>query len=343
MKRAPLVALPRECLDSALGGIFARSAHEQIVIPRSWFHRRVSLSSASTVAVRFSGPHLDVTVSPINPLRRLSGIIRGASSFAVSSAVLASSLFAARNAHAYRPFEGTDGDVAELGEFELELGAVDYLKEGPAKTLLTPIVLNLGLIPRMELVADIVSAVPLQDSTGERRYQLTDTDVFAKILIRRGVLQGETGPSVAVETGPLLPELHGDRGFGASVNAILSERWSWLILHLNDEAALSRGDLHFAWLTSLIAEAKLNSPVRPVAEFVFEREFSAHENRYSGLLGAIWEVTEGFDLDAGGVIATIGGERVFEARLGLTWAFPVWEPKESAATEARAAVHFSQD
>lgn len=297
--------------------------------------RQLTLPKLQHITRRISGIHLDPIVSPITFLSRLSASTRGAASLAVSSALLASSLLAARNAHAYRPFEGTDGDVAELGEFELELGAVDYLKEGPGKTLLTPMVLNLGVIPRMELVADIVSAVPLQDS--ERRYQLTDTDVFAKILIRRGVLQGETGPSIAVETGPLLPELHGDRGFGASVNAILSERWSWLALHLNDEASLSRGDLNFAWLTSLIAEAKLQSPVRPVAEFVFERDFKAHENRYSGLVGAIWNVTDGFDLDAAGVIATIAGERAFEVRLGLTWAIPVWGSPEGGGTEESRA------
>jgi hypothetical protein len=29
-------------------------------------------------------------------------------------------------AHAYRPFDGTDADVAELGDFELELGPVHW-------------------------------------------------------------------------------------------------------------------------------------------------------------------------------------------------------------------------
>jgi hypothetical protein len=272
-------------------------------------------------------------VPPSTFLSRLAASTRGAPRLAVSGAVLASSLLTARNSYAYRPFEGTDGDVAEFGEFELELGAVDYLKQGPSQTLLTPLVLNLGVIPRMELVVDLVSAVPLQDSTGARRYQLNNTDVLAKLLIRRGVLQGETGPSIAVEAGPLLPELHGYRGFGASLNAIVSERWSWLVLHLNDEASLGRGDLRFAWHTGLIAEAKLDSRVRPVAELVFERNFRADLNRYSGLVGAIWNVADGFDLDAGGVIAKIGGERAFEVRLGLTWAIPVWGSPEADGTE----------
>lgn len=228
----------------------------------------------------------------------------------------------ARTAHAYRPFEGTDGDVAEEGEFELELGPLHYAQEGKEKFFLTPTVLNLGVMPRMELVLDFVPLYPQQGGPT----QVTDTDVFAKYLLRSGVLQEETGPSIAVEAGPLIPEVNGEKGFGASLDLIVSERWSWLTLHLNDEAELSRKDLVFGWSTSLIAEADVSSPIRPVAEVTWETVPNEKTNSFFGLLGAIWSVSAGVELDAAGRIGSVDGTRAFEARLGLTWATYLWTP-----------------
>ena len=58
-------------------------------------------------------------------------------------------------AHAYRPFDGTDADVAEAGEFELELGPAHFYGQGPHHYVIAPAtVLNLGLVPRLELVVD---------------------------------------------------------------------------------------------------------------------------------------------------------------------------------------------
>jgi len=239
---------------------------------------------------------------------------------AVYSSFLALGVLGARTASAYRPFEGTDGDVADQGEFELELGPLHYAQEGKDKFFLSPTVLNLGVIPRMELVLDFV---PLYPQAGGPT-QVTDTDVFAKYLLRSGVLQEETGPSIAVEAGPLIPEVNGEKGFGASVNLIVSERWDWLTLHLNDEAELSRKDLEFAWSTSLIGEADVGAAIRPVAELTWETEPNAKINSFFALAGGIWNVTEGLDLDAAGRIGSVDGERAFEVRLGLTWAVPLW-------------------
>jgi hypothetical protein len=253
--------------------------------------------------------------------------------------VVAGFLLCARTVHAYRPFDGTDGDVAETGEFELELGPVHYLQEGKDKSLLAPLtVLNLGVIPRMELVLDFTNTLPL-DPGAEARFQITDTDFFTKILLRRGVLQEETGPSVALETGPLLPEVNGEPGFGLSLNIIVSERFGWLVLHLNNEAELSRGSLGFEWMTSLIAEAELGGPVRPVAELLWERALSEGGMRYTVLGGAIWTVAEDLALDAAAVVGDLEGELVFEARLGLTWSVPIWEPAEDKQHEHDEADH----
>jgi hypothetical protein len=234
--------------------------------------------------------------------------------------LLLGSLLASRTAQAYRPFDGTDGDVADTGEFELELGPIHYAQEGKEKFLLTPTVLNLGVIPRMELVLDFV---PLYPERGGPTV-VSDTDVFAKFLLRSGVLQEESGPSIALEAGPLVPEVNGQKGFGASVNLIVSEQWGWLTLHLNNEGELSRKDLDFAWATNLIGELDVGSKLRPVAELGFEIEPSSGAKGYTALGGVIWSVTEGFDLDAAARVGRLDGERAFEARLGLTWAVPVW-------------------
>ena len=56
-----------------------------------------------------------------------------------------------REAWAYRPFDGTDAAVAETGEVEIELGPVEYLREGAERTLLAPNVrINYGFIPGWE-------------------------------------------------------------------------------------------------------------------------------------------------------------------------------------------------
>jgi hypothetical protein len=41
-------------------------------------------------------------------------------------------------ARTYRPFDGTDAAVAETGEVEIELGPVEYLRDGADRTLLAP-------------------------------------------------------------------------------------------------------------------------------------------------------------------------------------------------------------
>jgi hypothetical protein len=39
---------------------------------------------------------------------------------------------------AYRPFDGSDAAVAATGEIEIELGPVEYLREGAERTLFAP-------------------------------------------------------------------------------------------------------------------------------------------------------------------------------------------------------------
>jgi hypothetical protein len=233
-------------------------------------------------------------------------------------------------AFAYRPFNGTNADVAKLGEFELELGPLQVLHQQGRNYLLAPAtVLNLGIVPRTELVAEFVGNIPLHAERGENRYGLRDTDVFVKVLLRKGVLQDEdAGPSIALEAGPLTPEIGGDRGFGASTNVIVSERWGWFVVHLDDQAVLTRADLDFAWSSSLITEYHFSERAFPVMELLWERVFQSHVSVYSALAGAIWKVSESVDLDAAAIVASVAGKPSVEARLGFTWALRVWETPE---------------
>jgi hypothetical protein len=251
-----------------------------------------------------------------------------------ATATVLATLANAPQAHAYRPFDGTDADVAELGTFELELGPVHWYSQSEGHYLIAPAtVLNLGYAPGWELVVDFQNFVGLERVPGVAQDRLLDTDVFTKAVLLPGSLQQVgRGPSVAMELGPLLPNVNGERGFGASGNLIVSERWPGVTLHLNNWFQLTRGDLHADWFEGVIVEGDSAKRVRPVSEWFVEHEFVAGVTTFSGLVGGIWRAREGLDLDVGLREASVGGERVSEVRLGLTWTLGVWSP----ATTVRA-------
>lgn len=233
---------------------------------------------------------------------------------------------------AYRPFDGTDADVAETGDFELELGPVHWYSQRDAHYLLAPAtVLNLGLVPRLELVADFQNYVGIDVPAGQPRDQLLDTDILAKYVLLPGVLQGKGDwPSVAAEFGPLLPNVNGVDAFGASTDVIVSQRWRGFTMHVNSWFELTRGDLHFDWFEGVILEGPFEAPVRPVSELYVEHEFVANVTTWSALVGAIWRARDGLDLDVGLREARVGDERATEVRLGLTWTIGLWRPAEEA-------------
>jgi hypothetical protein len=233
-----------------------------------------------------------------------------------------------RDASAYRPFDGTDADVAALGDFELELGPVHYYSQANARYLIAPAtVLNLGFAPRWEVVADFQNFVGLQSVPGEARDRLLDTDVLVKTVLLPGSLQSAgTWPSVAAELGPLLPNINGEEGFGASCDLIVSKRWQALTLHANSWFELTRGDLHFDWFEGIILEGPFDAAVRPVSEIFVEHEWVANLTTLSALLGGIWHTTDGLDLDAAVREARIGPQWATEVRLGLTWTLGLWKP-----------------
>src|SRR5580692_4753052 len=98
-------------------------------------------------------------------------------------------------AEAYRPFDGTDADVAELGSFELELGPAHwYYESGPGLPgghyLIAPAtVLNHGVLEDTQLVVDFEDFVALGPLAGRPAAALLGTDVLVKHVFREGSLQ----------------------------------------------------------------------------------------------------------------------------------------------------------
>src|SRR3954465_14539690 len=93
-------------------------------------------------------------------------------------------------AFAYRPFDGTDAAVAETGQIELELGPVQGEREAHRTTYAPTVLINAGIAHNYELVVDIDS-VFLSES-------VVASDLLVKHVLRRGGLQGGTGPSLAI-------------------------------------------------------------------------------------------------------------------------------------------------
>lgn len=225
------------------------------------------------------------------------------------------------DALAYRPFEGTDAAVADPGELELELGPAEPRREGPQRLLIAPeTVFNLGIVEGWEAVLQGQAETALVP--GPARTSFVGNGFFLKGVLRDGVLQDKSGPSIAVEFGPLLPGVNGEPGAGASWAGIVSYRWGWLTAHLNAAAAVTRSHHADAFFGTII-EGPWDWPVRPVAEVFYDREWGVADT-VSGLAGAIWQVTHkvAFDIALRG--ARANGHTVNELRAGVTIGLPLW-------------------
>jgi len=224
-------------------------------------------------------------------------------------------------AQAYRPFDGTDAAVAERGVVEIELGPAGLLRIGGERRLVAPaLIVNLGIADRWELVLEGKQHVVLDRvSPAESRWQLVDTALNAKTVLRDGVLQERAGPSVAVELSMLLPTVNADPGVGAQATGIVSQRLGPVTAHFNAGLALSR-EKRIDASGSLIVEGPASWPVRPVSEILATVE-GGNETTVSGLAGFIWPVSDALAFDGALRLGRTAGESLFELRLGLTLSF----------------------
>jgi hypothetical protein len=199
------------------------------------------------------------------------------------------------------------------------------LREGSQRTLIAPaLVLNLGLMKGWEAVLQGEGQTPLPPASA--RTSVLGNGAFLKGVLREGVLQEKSGPSVATEFGALLPGINGDPGTGTSWAAIVSQRFAPVTAHLNLQGAVTRQGHGDAFVSTII-EGPMEWPVRPVAELAYEREFGGRET-VSGLVGAIWQVRDGLAFDAGVREGRSDDHSLTEIRLGVTFAFPLWRVQD---------------
>lgn len=256
----------------------------------------------------------------------------GARRFAAASALAV--LTVSAPAAAYRPFDGTDAAVAERGALELELGPLGLTKLArPRAALYTPSwVLNLGFAADWELVLEGHPVAGLVGGDGTREpLRVVDTGAFLKRVLREGALQGAPGPSVAVEVGPLLPELHDDGRLGLSGALIASERWQSLTTHLNLAGARGR-DGRARTFAGVIVEGPESWPARPVLELSTDGEGDGART-WSALQGVVVRLSEDLSADAAVRYARIDGRPAEEARAGITCILHLWGAEPPAHSE----------
>jgi hypothetical protein len=220
---------------------------------------------------------------------------------------------------AYRPFDGTDAAVADVHEVEVELQPAGIERSSGQKTLIAPaFVYNYGFVKNWELVLEGQLETPLSPS-GPSTF--TQSGAFFKGVLRPGSLQDQSRPSIATEFGVLLPDSHGPGGTGASVAAIISQRWDWGTVHFNVEGLRTR-DQHAGAFTSVILEGPSKWVVRPVAEVSYEETFG-QMHTVAGLVGAIWQVRDNLAFDVAVKHSVSSTGHADEIRAGVTFGFSV--------------------
>jgi hypothetical protein len=239
---------------------------------------------------------------------------------AAALGVTAALTFCSGAARAYRPFDGTDAAVAETGEMEIELGPVEYLREGAERTLFAPdIRVNYGFAADWE--ASLEGEVAHGLTAGIPGTSLVESEALLKRVLREGSLQEKPGPSIATEFGILLPGVNDEHGTGAILTGIASQRWDWGTVHLNAQIELTR-EQHADYFLDTIIEGPHDWAVRPVSEFFYERNVGQSQTR-SALIGAIWQVQDNIAVDFGLRGARVNDHTAGEIRAGVTFAFGV--------------------
>jgi hypothetical protein len=228
----------------------------------------------------------------------------------VGAAVLIGS---GRHAAAYRPFDQTDGDTAEVNTIELEIGPTQVTREN-GQFVSTPTgVFNYGFSAGWEIVVDLDGTLPWSDAGTH----VLQSDFLVKHVLRKGCLQDKTGPSIALETGvlfPTLPQLDDEAGWSADL--IVSQIVGPITIHANGFVEATR-DRQFLYTGGAIIEGPHDWKVRPVGEF-----YAGQNNGQlldSFLVGAIWTFREHVVFDAAirhGTEATVAQN---ELRIGVTW------------------------
>jgi hypothetical protein len=260
-----------------------------------------------------------------------AGAVASLGQFAAAIIVGIAALAWAAPAAAYRPFDGTDAAVADVGEVEIEFQPLGAAHAGGTTKGITDVIVNYGFADRWELV---LQSTPQVAPQGFGPISVSNAALL-KHVVQPGVLQEKSGPSIATEFGVLLPEIGGS-GAGIGWAGIVSQRWDWGTVHFNLATNLTP-DQHGELFLDTILEGPNKWKVRPVAEFYFDKVFDQAQT-YSALIGAIWQVNDKLSFDVAVRYALVDGRPVSEFRAGLTFGFPLNLGRPMAAETANAAV-----
>ncbi|MCI0442967.1 hypothetical protein L0152_07095 [bacterium] len=218
---------------------------------------------------------------------------------------------------AYRPFVSTDAAVVDPKEMEIELGYFNLERAERESTFIIPqLILNYGVATNLEIVGEFEIEKPPGGDI-----ELIAPALFLKAVIKEGILQEKEGASIAVEAGPLLPStVQGEREFGFEAIAILSERFSSFVFHINFGGGIERDRNSFV-VWGVIAELPINPNLRLVGEINGE-SIKGKSADNSALLGFIWQSpwpSVSFDAGTRRGISTEAADWLFTS--GLTFRF----------------------
>lgn len=226
--------------------------------------------------------------------------------------------------------------MAETGEMEIELGPIEYLRDGAERMLFAPdLRINYGFTPGWEasLEGDIAHGL----SAGIPGTSVVESEALLKGVLREGSLQEKPGPSIATEFGVLLPAINDKPGTGAIFDAIASQRWDWGTVHLNAQIALTR-EQHADYFLDTIIEGPHDWVVRPVSEIFYERDIGLLRTS-SALIGGIWQVQDNIAVDFAVRGARINDHTAGEIRAGVTFAFGITKGPDILSRLAAMAPH----
>src|SRR3569832_349816 len=132
-------------------------------------------------------------------------------------------------AFAYGLFDSTDAAVADMGDFEVELGPLSYRHDDDGIAWIAPQArLNYGFAQDWEVVLEGQA-----EHFSRERSRLTENALSLKGVLQEGSLQDKDGWSLATEGSILLPGINADDGAGFEWIGIASQRWDWGTVHIN--------------------------------------------------------------------------------------------------------------
>ncbi len=242
----------------------------------------------------------------------------------------------ATSARAYL-IETNDARVADHGSFELELAPIGYYQlvvGDEYRELIAPSMqLYLGIAPGWDLLYLTRGYGRIEGDPTQSAYSLSDQMVAFRTMLVRGRYsdEGHEGPSLTLQTGVLLPGVDAETGFGATIALLFAQQWDAGTLHLNAWVNLTHERLLNLFFTSCI-EGPDAWTVRPVVEVWIDLVVDG-DPTLSGLLGAVWDVSDDVALQGGVRMGGWEGWLDFEVRLSAYFAVPLWNPSPGASDE----------